>query len=104
MLYLDRKINEVINIEQNTTGATLEVVVLGVRRRWNRTANEYEHVVKLGFVDDAKEFTFLRKEVKMRQDGADSPNPYYKDNIPTPYRTSVEPAQKELDFDANDKV
>lgn len=106
MLYLDRKINEVINVESNQTKASMDVVVLGVRRRFNRSTREYDYIVKLGFVDDAKEYTFLRKEVKMRQDGTPNPNPYFKDNIPFTAKELYDVnkiLQEEYDPHANDE-
>lgn len=72
MLFLNRKPNEVIYIQDSETGETLTLLVTKVHGK----------TVTLGFENDSKKFTILRKEVKERQDGKDFPNPFYKDRIP----------------------
>lgn len=74
MLHLNRKKNEVIHLIHNETGQTIDVVVLEIRGK----------TVKLGFEDDTKSHTVLRKEVRQAQQQYKDPNPYYKDRKPTP--------------------
>lgn len=70
MLLLTRNPGEVIYIIDNETGKEIEIVIAEVQG--NR--------VKLGLVDDGKNYTFLRKEVRERKEGKSDPNPFYRDN------------------------
>jgi sRNA-binding carbon storage regulator CsrA len=73
MLHLNRKKNEVIHLVHNESGDTVDLVVLEIRGK----------TVKLGFENDTKSHTILRKEVRQAQQQFKDPNPYYKDKKPT---------------------
>lgn len=75
MLHLNRKKNEVIYLQNNSTGEIVTLVVLEVRGK----------TVKLGFENDSRSHTVLRKEVKQKQENHENPNPYYMDRIPKSY-------------------
>jgi sRNA-binding carbon storage regulator CsrA len=75
MLHLNRQKNQVIHLTHNESGDTVDVVVLEVRGK----------TVKLGFENDTKSHTILRKEVKQAQQNHADPNPFYRDKKPTPY-------------------
>jgi carbon storage regulator CsrA len=77
MLHLNRKKNESIFIEHVDTGEVIELVVLEVKGK----------TVKLGFENESKSHTILRKEVKQKQLGNENPNPFYRDRIPSYWRT-----------------
>jgi carbon storage regulator CsrA len=69
MLLLTRKIGEVIYIIDNETGKEVTLVVSDIQ----------QNNVKIGLEDNDKNYTFLRKEVREREEGKENPNPYYKD-------------------------
>jgi sRNA-binding carbon storage regulator CsrA len=69
MLLLTRKIGEVIYIIDNETGHEVTLIVSDIQ----------PNNVKIGLEDNDRRYTFLRKEVRMREEGSDNVNPYYKD-------------------------
>jgi carbon storage regulator CsrA len=77
MLHLNRKPNESIIIIDNETGHQVELVVLEVKGK----------TVKLGFANEDKSSTILRKEIKQKKENHPNPNPYYKDKIPHFFRS-----------------
>ena len=79
MLHLNRQKNQVIHLTHNESGDTVDVVVLEVRGK----------TVKLGFENDTKSHTILRKEVKQAQQNHADPNPFYRDKKPTPPHQST---------------
>ena len=84
MLYLRRRKNESLYIKDNNTGAEIELVILDIFEEGKGPSRR--KTVQLGFVDDAKRYTFLRKEVKQRVEDHPSPNPYYLDRMPIGYK------------------
>jgi len=76
MLHLDRRVNETILLIHNETGEEITLVILDVRGK----------NITLGFEDNNKSHTILRKEVKQRQENHDNPNPFYKDRVPHWYK------------------
>lgn len=73
MLHLNRKKGEVIHLIHNQTGEQVDLVILEVKGK----------IVKIGFENDTKTHTILRKEVRQAQQKHTSPNPWYKDQKPT---------------------
>lgn len=73
MLHLNRKKGEVIHLIHNQTGEQVDLVILEVKGK----------IVKIGFENDTKTHTILRKEVRQAQQEHPSPNPWYKDQKPT---------------------
>jgi carbon storage regulator CsrA len=69
MLLLTRKIGEVIYIIDNETGKEVTLIVSDIQ----------QNNVKIGLEDPSRQYTFLRKEVREREEGKENPNPYYKD-------------------------
>lgn len=75
MLNLNRKPGEAIYIRREGTDEVLTLVVLSIKSD--------KQIVTLGFENETKEFSILRKEVQERDEGKELPNPFYKDRIPT---------------------
>jgi len=69
MLLLTRKLGEVIYITDNVTGEEVTLIVSEIN----------QNNVKIGLEDPNMRFTFLRKEVREREEGKENPNPYYND-------------------------
>lgn len=89
MLYLNRRRNESTYIIDNATKQEVEVVVLDIQG----------NVVQLGFVDQANNYTILRKEVRQRQEGHELPNPFFKDKVPAKYKKYRDEQNAKLTMD-----
>jgi len=72
MLLLTRKVGEVIYITDKDTGKEVVLIISDIQN----------NKVKIGLEDNDQNYTFLRKEVREREEGKENPNPYYKDNPP----------------------
>lgn len=86
MLFLDRKKNQSIELYNKKTGEVIHVIILDV----------HGGNIRLGFEDPTNSCTILRKEVRQRNEGSATPNPFYDDRIPNTHKPSI---QKELESD-----